>query len=514
MSVTTPHSDYVSILPVWEDIRNAYIGDLAIKGALPVRRDGTRDWMHGGTRYLVRPSGMKSPDQYATYLGGASWTPATERAAQGITGSVFRHEPQIVTPTALEPQIADITQTGVSLRMFSEQVVLETLLMGRYGLLVDFPGPVLTPDGQELPPPAQSRPYWVGYQAEEIINWRTIQRGGDTILSLVVCKESVPIVQGPWGSDDFFITKNREQYRVLRLTDEGIYEVSLWMAIPFQPGVTRETVIFQQSWTPLRQGQPLDFIPFVFLAPFSLEPTIQKSLMEGLVRRNLLNFRHSADLEWARHLACMPTLCIAANMETPPEIYIGGSQALFFPDNQAKAWYAETTGHGITAMENGIKEDLMLLAALGARLLEGPPQTQETATGVQWRLAGADSPTQSLVSVVSQGLTWALQVHAWWQGVTESVDDTGIHMDLNKDLVSNVMEPQMLLALMQALLNGTISYETYYHCLQRGEIARPLIPVEEEQALIEIQKEQQPLAPAPTGPRSPAGQNGAARQAA
>ena len=63
----------------------------------------------------------------------------------------------------------------------------------------------------------------------------------------------------------------------------------------------------------------------------------------------------------------------------------------------------------------------------GARLLEGPPQTQETATGVQWRLAGSDSPVQSLISVVNQGMTWALQVHAWWQGFTENIDDPAIH---------------------------------------------------------------------------------------
>lgn len=513
MSVTTPHPAYTAMVPLYQDLRSAYLGETAVKGALPLRRTGTRDWTQPGMRYLPRPAGMTLPEQYALYLDNAHWLAATERATQGIVGSIFRHEPVIEAPPALEPQLADITQTGVSLRMFAEQVVLETLLMGRYGLLVDFPGPVLTPAGETLPPPPQSRPYWVGYQAEEILNWRTIQRDGAMILSLVVCKEVVEEVQGAWGTPDFFVIKPRTQYRVLRLNELGLYEVSLWTEIPAARGQVPTAVVLQQAWIPTRQGQPLDFIPFVFLAPFSLEPHIQKSLMEGLIRRNFLNFRHSADLEWARHLACMPTLCIAANMETPPAIYIGGSQALFFQDNQAKAWYAETTGHGITAMEHAIQEDLAELAALGARLLEGPPQTQETATGVQWRLAGADSPTQALVSVASQGLTWALQVHAWWGGVTETVDDPTISMVLNKDLVSTMMEPPMLLALMQNLLNGTISRQRFDFNLRRGELAQPGVSFEEEQALIEIQREQQPLAPLPGGPLPP-GRNGQTRTAA
>ena len=141
------------------------------------------------------------------------------------------------------------------------------------------------------------------------------------------------------------------------------------------------------------------------------------------------------------------------------------------------------------------------MAILGARLLEPQPAVQETLGAVLMRNQGGDSPLQSLVSSVSQGLTWALQVHAWWAGFTDNVDDPAIHVQLNKDLVAAGMEPQMLTALTQAFLQNTISYETYYHQLQQGEIARPLIDVETELELIELRKEQQPLAQ-PLTPRA------------
>jgi hypothetical protein len=512
MSITIPHRDYTAMLPVWEDLRNAYIGELAVKGAMPHTRLDARGWTEPGMRYLPRPAGMRDSGQYGIYLNGASWTPATERAAHGITGSIFRHEPHIEAPKELEDDLADITQTGVSLRMFAEQVVLETLVMGRFGLLVDFPGPVLAQDGQLTLPPSQSRPYWVGYRTEEIINWRTTRRGGDTILNLVVCKEVVEDVQGPWGTPDFYLTKPRTQYRELRLNESGIFEVNLWSEITDASAMQPAQVVLQQSWIPTRQGQPLDFIPFVFLSPFSLEPLIQKSLLEGLIRRNFVNFRHSAEIEWARFLTAMPTLYVAANMEEPPEFYVGGSQALFLPDNQAKVGMVEFHGHGLGPLENALKEDMQMMAALGARMLEGQPEVQETAAGVNWRMAGSDSPVQALVSVASQGLTWALQVHGWWKGLTDNIDNPAFMIALNKDLVSRQMEPQMLTALMQALLNNAISRQMFYYQLQIGEVAIPGISFEDEEALLEIQRAQQPLAPAPQGPVPP--RSNGARQAA
>jgi Domain of unknown function (DUF4055) len=513
MSVHLPHAAYQAMLPLWESYRIAYHGEVAVKGAQDLQRT-MRGLPAAGTRFLPQPAGMKRADQYTAYRDRASWIGATERAVQGITGSVFRHEPQVVVPASLDPDLEDITQTGVSLRMFAEQVVRETLLMGRYGLLVDFPPLTPTPTGPQ-PPPPQSRPYWVGYQAEEIINWRTMQRNGDTILSLVVLQECVPEVQGVWGSDDFFKVKDQTQYRVLRLNELGFYEVSLWREVGTSRGPQGASFVLTDLWMPLRQGQPLDFLPFVFLAPFSLEPSIEKSLLDALIHRNFLCWRHSADYEHALHLTAMPTFYVAANMEAPPELYIGAGTALFLPDNQAKVGLVEFHGQGLQPHENALKADLEMMAMLGASILQGTPATQETATSVQWRMSGSDSPVQSLVSVCSQGLTWALQTHSWWRGSTENIDDPGVHITLNKDLVANIMPPQQLQALMQALLNGTISYETYYFNLQRGEIARPLVEVDEEQALIEDQQAQRPLVTLPSGPGTPPpGRNGTARQAA
>jgi hypothetical protein len=77
--------------------------------------------------------------------------------------------------------------------------------------------------------------------AEEIINWRTERRQGDTIVTLVVLKETASTPRGFWGTDDFFLVDERPQYRVLRLDEQGRYEVSVWADAQPQPLVPAGT---------------------------------------------------------------------------------------------------------------------------------------------------------------------------------------------------------------------------------------------------------------------------------
>ena len=150
MSVTTKHQEYIDYKYTWETLRAAYVGSGAIKTA-PDRRVEVRGVRMAGTKYLPRPLGMVRDEQYAAYRDRASWYAATERTVQGLTGAIFRREPVIEAPAILTPQLEDITQTGVPLRTFAERVVRETLLMGRFGVLVDFPQPVMALPGAGSP---------------------------------------------------------------------------------------------------------------------------------------------------------------------------------------------------------------------------------------------------------------------------------------------------------------------------------------------------------------------------
>lgn len=62
----------------------------------------------------------------------------------------------------------------------------------------------------------------------DITHWRTIQRDGVTILSLVVCRDVVEDGQGVWGTPEAGGPPPRPPYRVLRLNAAGHYDVRLW----------------------------------------------------------------------------------------------------------------------------------------------------------------------------------------------------------------------------------------------------------------------------------------------
>jgi len=522
MSVSTVHPAYAAMVNSWAILRDAYAGASAVKGATAPRR-ASRGSTAAGTRYLPRPPGMLLDEQYDLYRDRATFGDFTAVVVNGMGGAIFRREPVVEAPEILTPQLEDVTQTGVPLRTFAEQVVRETLLMGRFGVLVDFPQAVITETGVTAPP-ANPRPYWIAYPCEEILNWRTMQRQGDTVLSLVVLKECVPVPQGVWPSPDFFIVQDQIQYRVLRLNEFGQYEVSLWVEQPTSRAQRPAVPTLLDVWIPLREGTPLDFIPFVFMAPFSLEPAVEKSLMEGLVEVNFRYYRHSADYEQALFLTAMPTPYVCStSLEPQTQLLIGSYVAWVIPDSTAKVGLLQPDAAGLPAHQIAIETDKRDMAALGARLLESPAEVTETRIAAASRTQGAESPMQSLITTVSQGLTQALQIHTWWAGYTDDPDDTAVTMSLNKDIVANTMPPQMLTALMQALLNNAISYDTFWYNLQKGEIARPMVDAEEEQDLIDLRQQQQPLI-APTRqpfgggpgqpPSPPPGQNGAARTAA
>jgi len=498
MSVTTKHPQYTYYEPSWTALDDAYIGSGAIKGAVDARVSlaASGGVKLAGTRYLPRPNGMegiKGDTLYAAYRDRPAWFGATAHTVHGFRGAIFRKDPVIDVPTAMEPHLDDITQTGVPLLNFAQMVVQRTLLIGRYGILVDFPASTVTDDGLVIPAP-QSRPYWIAYEAREILNWRTERRQGDTVLTLVVLHECQDVQKGPWGTDDFFVIETRSQYRVLRLNERGEYEVNVFIEVPMPQGGTAIVLDPTQSVVPLRAGQPLPFIPFVFFGPFSLEPHVQQSLLEPLVEINYRYYRHSADYEHALHLIALPTLYICTDAALPDTILFGSATALHIPDSNAKVGLAALDAAGLPAHQIALKTDKEEMAVFGARLLEAMPTVQETATANLNRLSGAESPLQALISTVSQGLTQALQIHGWWGGFTENDTDPAILLTLNKDIVASQMPPQMLLALLQVLQQGRMSYETFYENLKRGELTRPGVDVEDEQALIETDQANQPLA--------------------
>ena len=140
----------------------------------------------------------------------------------------------------------------------------------------------------------------------------------------------------------------------------------------------------------------------------------------------------------------------------------------------------EMTGAGATAIRENMTEKQRLMATLGARLLEEQPGTAETATAVGMRHAGSHATLKLIAQVAEQGLTAALQWHAWWMGTEEKPQDTGALVELNKEFMPQMMTPEQLKSWVFALQAEAVSYQTFFEALKRGGVARPGIAAEEE----------------------------------
>lgn len=451
MAVTSQHPAYKATIQQWRRCRDAAGGTDAVKAK--------------GAHYLPMLSGQDE-SEYDAYKARALWYGATARTVQGLTGAVMRKPPTVSAPESMTASLADVTLTGVSIEAFATQVLQEVLSPGRYGVLVDLPKAGTL----------NARPYLVGYPTESIVNWRTVHREWKSVLTQVVLHEEV---QDP-GTDPFEPVCI-EQYRVLSLDEQNQYQVQIWR----KDDTEKKEWKVVETIAPVVRGARLLFIPFCFIGPNTVTPDVEKPPLLDLVDVNLSHYRSSADLEHGRHFCGLPTPWVAGFPETTT-LKIGSSIAWVTNNPEARAGMLEFTGQGLGALEKALESKERLMAVLGARLLEEQKQTVEAADTLETRYSGERSVLQSLAASVSTGLTKVLQWYAALSGGTDQTAE-GLSLAMNTDLVSVQMTSQMLTALMQSWQSGGISYETYYHNLQRGEIARPGVDVETERELIRNQ---------------------------
>ena len=448
MPVNTPNPQYTQRLDEWMDCRDAADGSRAVK----LR----------GERHLPKLGGQ-TDDEYKAYKQRALWYGATGRTIQGLIGSVFRKAMQVEAPEAMVPQLDDVTLTGISLETFCKAALAEVLKVGRYGILIDM--------GTEAG--ATERPYWIGYQAERIINWATTQQHGDTVLTMVVLSEE-DVQPDP---NDPFVHIKTAQYRVLRM-NAGKYVVDIWRASTEDKGRWK----IHESITPVFRGAPIPYIPFCFVGPTALTPDPEKPPLLDLVDVNLSHYRSSGDLEHGRHFTALPTPWVAG-FPTETVLRIGAAIAWVASDPNARVGMLEFTGQGLGALVTACEGKESLMAILGARMLEEQKKAVESADTHAMRNAGEASALQSIAGTVEQSLTMALRWHVAWLGL--SLDKVGI--ELNKIFVEAHMSAPELAELVRTWQAGAISDQTLYYNMRRGELTRPDSTFEEEQRLISLQ---------------------------
>lgn len=453
--VDTQHPEYKEMLPRWRLCRDLAEGQCAVHKAgelyLPKLKDET------DTDYKVR--------RQRTILYNAFW-----RTIAGLSGMLFRKPPVIEVQTFLLEMFDDITMSGVPLQVFAQQCAEETLILGRVGILADYPA--TNSENMTLAEQAAMnlRPSLQMYKAETIINWRMARIGNKTVLAMVVIKE------------DFEIRKNEfefeyeDRYRVLDLDESGNYRQRV-----FRIDEKGQDELVSE-YLPLMNNSTMDAIPFIFIGADNLTPTIEEPALIDMADMNIAHYRVTSMWEHGCFFTGAPTPIIAGYTQENPgdKLYIGSSSAWVFPDPQTKAFYLEFTGQGLGALERNMDRKEQMMAVLGARMLSPDKKMVEAADTASIHRSGENSVLSGIAQNVSQGLTKALQIFSEWAG-----GDSNVSIELNREFLNMPVSAQDLTALVAAWQAGGISQETLFFNLKAGEIYPDDLEFEEEQGRID-----------------------------
>lgn len=426
-----------------------------------------QDAVHkAGKAYLPELSGQSSKE-YEAYKSRTPFFNATARTIDGLVGMVYRKYPVTEVPAAMDDMVADIDLQGKSIDLKSKEVLRQVIEVGRTGVLVEYPQAIEGPPTLAQAAALNYRPYIVEYRAEQILNWRETRVNNRLQPVLVTLYEVIEVWEG-------YEQNSIEQIRILELRD-GVYVQSLYR----KPENSNDWVLFTQI-TPTRNGQPLDYIPFICFNPNQLGLTVEKPPIIDLVELNLSHYRTSADYENGAHFCGVPTPVLAGFQFDEKDTVKVGFGAITSADPQAKWGFLEFQGAGLTPLKEAKLEKEAQMAALGSRMLAAEKKQAEAQDTVRLRHAGEGAVLSAMAKVVSEGMTRVLEIMRDWQGITGDVDH-----ELNSDFVDAGMTAQELTALFQVMQGGGMSPESYFWNLKRGEMIPDATTFEQEQSGIQ-----------------------------
>lgn len=482
MPINTPHPEYEAMLPVWRDIRAVIKGGRAVKAA--------------GELYLPKLY-KQSAEEYAAYKLRAVWFGATAKTADGFVGIITRKPAAYTHPASLQAFLDDCDRRGTSFATYGQAVIRDLVDVGRCGTFIDWTD--------------KAAPYLTHYAAEQIINWRFKRLGAEAVLSMVVLYETSTEWNPLTGHDqpDAYELPQYDQWREFELTGDTPETASVRMRVhrrkhskkPQGPAAGaadagEEFVVIEDKML-TRRAQAIPGIPFTIHTSANMSPEyVAKPMLEDLTELNLAHYRASADIWNGRHMAGLPTpwaKCFTS--ESGQELTLGTTRAWTTDNENAECGMLEMAGTALKCIAEGMDDLKAQMAALGARAIEPQKADAEAVGTVQLRARAESASLVTCAEQASNSLSTVMLWANWITGTNTNPRDAAatVYAKLPADLTGGKMDGPTLTALMATMQNGGISYETFFHNLQAGEMYPDGRTMEDEQAAIEKGKPAPPL---------------------
>lgn len=449
-------NDYEKLLPIWEKCRLVYGGNHDIQTTSVDTKK----------KFVPALSGQTDLE-YSAMVSRATFFNATARTVDGMIGLVFRKNAEVKAPESMRGILDDVClniDSKCDIQEFAADVLKEDILVGRVGILIDRPDVDTKGMTQAQVDALNLRPYATIYKAESIIAHRFARVNNASQLVMVRLIENIDIWEG-------IECKTIEQERRLLLTDIGyIFQL-------YRKNEKGEWEQFGGDVMPKMNGKSLTYIPFI------CDFTVTKPPILDLVEANIGHFRTDVDREHGAHKTAVPTPMFAGfEFEEGESFKLGAEGGYSSSSSDAKAFYLEFQGQGLTTLKEIKEEKERQMSVLGARFLEAQQSSAEATDTVRIRKSGETSVLAMIAQKRSQYLTRVLEVMRDWSGATGEV-----FIKLNTDYVEAGLTGDEALKWMQVQQGGGISQQTLFHVLQRGETYQEGTTFEDEQDRINSQ---------------------------
>jgi uncharacterized protein DUF4055 len=428
--------------------------------ALQIVRDlwgGTETVRAKGTIYLPKEVG-EDPQNYESRLRRTVFFNAFRSAIEGLTGFVFRRDPQLGddVPAAIsdpEGHWENIDNAGTHGDVFIRERLQDSLQTGHCAILVEFPNvqgaPLTLADEQGEDP---IRPYWVPIQKDQLVSWRTEVVQGKQILTQLVVKEVTTEPDGAFGEVE------RTRYRVF-LNDLGNVSFQLLEVTP-----TNAVNLIDSGTYPTQTEIPIAEIP----------SSGRKALFESdpplidLAYLNIAFYQRWSDQAESIHMTCVPSLALigvdsaSGDEQKTGDVVIGPKSVLKLPTG-GDAKYVSHDGRALDAVKVSLDDMRNDMGVLGLSMLAPQRRTAETAAAKRIDKSATDSKLGVTARALQDGVERALQFHANYLRLPD-----GGSVEINREFDDMTMQADMMVAWAQLATALNLPIRVVLEALQEG----------------------------------------------
>ena len=401
---------------------------------------GTYQMRSKHRKYLMQEP-RELDESYDNRLARSVCPPYFLRLERMLAGMLTRKPVRLnETGDAIREQLFDVDLQGNDLNVWTYETARKMIRYGHVGVLVDAPK-----TGNA------SRPYWVTYTPRDILGWRTEMIDGEMQFTQLRLQEKGSEPDGLYGE------KIVEQVRLLT---PGNFEIH-------RKAKTGKFVKVDEG------TMPVDKIPFSVAYSNRVNLLDSRPPMADIAELNLKAYQIQSDLDNQLHISAVPMLAFYGFPQNAEEVSAGPGEAIAFPAD-GRAEYIEPEGKSYDAQFRRLDRLESQINELGLAAVLGQKLSAETAEAKRIDRSQGDSTMMVVAQQMQDMIDNCLAFHGIY------INAEAGSSFVNRDFLSQRLEPQEIQALLTLYTSGSISQKTLLDQLTEGEVLGDEFDVEEE----------------------------------